>query len=131
MATLPTRSHGAYKKVVGFKIPRTMKLTLLYVVCGNKREATTIGRGLVRQRLAACVNIWPISSYYVWQRQLTNSRETVLLVKTSKKLVLRAVAYIQSHHSYDAPAILKLPAVSHDRNYSNWFHGILSEKKGT
>lgn len=103
-------------------------MKLVYVVCADKLEADRIGRALVTQRLAACVNIWPISSYYSWHGKFRHDRETVLLVKTSARQLKRAVAFITRQHSYAAPAILAFDTRSHNRHYSEWFHGILSKK---
>ena len=44
---------------------------VILVTCANKREARRIARGLVEQRLVACVNIVDeIKSIFWWQKEM-------------------------------------------------------------
>ena len=50
---------------------------------GSVEEARRIGRALVERRLAACAQITPIESFYVWDDALCNDTEFRLLLKTT------------------------------------------------
>ena len=57
-------------------------MELIYVVCANKEEATFIGRALVTERLAACVNILDgMTSIYHWEGKVVEDSEVVLIIK--------------------------------------------------
>lgn len=88
-------------------------LTLLYCPCPSLDVATALGRFLVTERLAACVNILPeIRSIYRWEAQITESSECVLLVKTTTAQQEAATAALLARHPYDCPAILALPVTA-------------------
>ncbi len=96
---------------------------LIYVPVSNEEEAKRIGKQLVQERLAACVNIFPqITSYYWWENQLCEDKESVLIVKTSKELLEAVYERIQQLHSYTTPAILTLPVEKVNQNYLQWLH---------
>ena len=59
------------------------RATLVMVTAGSEEQAATIGRALVGERLAACVNIvGPIRSIYRWQGEVQNDSEHLMLIKT-------------------------------------------------
>jgi periplasmic divalent cation tolerance protein len=61
-------------------------MTLIYITCKNKTEAKKIGEHLLKNRLAGCVNIYPvIESVYWWKGKLVKDKESVLIVKAAKK----------------------------------------------
>jgi periplasmic divalent cation tolerance protein len=79
----------------------------VYVTCRDKAEALEIGRGLVKERLASCVNVWGgMTSVYVWKGQLEESGEAVLLVKTFAAKVDAVMARVKEKHSYEVPCML-------------------------
>ncbi len=56
-----------------------------YIVCKNKAEAKKIGKVLLQERLAACVNILDnMQSMYWWKGKIEEANETVLIAKTTK-----------------------------------------------
>ena len=50
-------------------------MIFIYIVCKNKEEAKKIGLYLVKQRLAACCNIFPIESIYHWSSSAKASED--------------------------------------------------------
>ncbi len=81
------------------------RYVFLYVTAGDAREAQRIGERLVRERLAACVNIFPVRSVYRWKRKIERAREVVMIVKTRRSLVERVKRRILELHSYELPCI--------------------------
>lgn len=103
-----------------------MKTIFLYVPTKNRAEARRIGTALVKEKLAACVNIVPeIESIYVWNKRLENSREALLLVKTTPALRVRAQRRLEQLHSYDVPCIAEIPAKVLNAAYARWVRGAL------
>src|SRR5687768_276086 len=77
---------------------------MLYVTAASKDEARTIARTLVEERLAACANILgDIQSIYRWDGKIEEATEVLLIAKTQRAAVERALARIKSLHSYEVP----------------------------
>ncbi len=53
-------------------------------------EAERIARALVEERLAACVNITPVRSCYLWEGKLNLDEEELLIIKTEQRMVRAA-----------------------------------------
>jgi len=95
-------------------------MILIYIVCKNKREAKKIGLSLVKKRLAACCNIFPIESIYWWQNKIVQDREVVLITKTLKKNFKKIEKEVKILHSYRVPCILEIPIKEGSFEYLNW-----------
>ena len=98
-------------------------MTFIYTTFSNKIEAERIGGGLVKARLAACVNIWPIHSIYRWRGKIERGREYAGLIKTSKKNFKAVEQFIRRHHSYELPCIVSLPIAASTKDYRQWVMG--------
>lgn len=98
---------------------------LLYVPFSNKDDAENIARKALEAHLVACVNFIPhVTSMYRWpdghgQEDIVSSMETVALFKTSYECVEKLRDFIQEHHPYDCPAILKI-SVEENATFREW-----------
>jgi len=94
-------------------------LAIAYIPCGSKEEARRISTALVKERLAACANIFESSSVYEWKGKLERKREWVVFAKTTdakfKKLEERAGKL----HSYETPCVIKISAGA-NKGYLDW-----------
>jgi periplasmic divalent cation tolerance protein len=83
--------------------------------------AATMGRALVEEKLAACVNILPaVRSIYRWQDKLHDENEVLVLIKTRSEVVERLKARILELHPYAVPEVLVLPVESGYSGYLEW-----------
>ena len=97
-----------------------MNFSIVYTTA-NKAEAEEIGRQLVEDRLAACVNILDnMNSIYRWEGKIETGREAALLIKTKKDLVAKVMARVKELHSYECPAILSWSIDQGHEDYLNW-----------
>lgn len=98
-----------------------MKFSLLYVTTKNKSEALSIGRALVEQRLAACVNVLnPMSSIYHWEGRIHEGEEAVLIAKTKKTLVPEVIEKVKALHSYECPCVVELTIEQGNADFLKW-----------
>lgn len=96
-------------------------LVFSYIVCKNKSEAKKIGKILLQERLAACVNIFDnMNSMYWWGGKIEEANETVLIAKTTKKLFPKLSKKVKSVHSYEVPCILQILVTDGNKEYVNW-----------
>lgn len=95
-------------------------MIFIYIVCPNKKEARKIGQTLLRARLVACLNIFPVESAYWWQGKIVKDKEVVLIAKTLKKNFKKVETMIKKIHSYQTPCIGALPIIKVNQKYFNW-----------
>jgi periplasmic divalent cation tolerance protein len=94
---------------------------LIYTTHPSLAEAERIGKAVLEQRLAACVNILPgMVSHYWWQGAIERGEEVVMIIKTRASLAESVRAAVKSMHSYTTPAILVLPIEGGEPAYLQW-----------
>jgi periplasmic divalent cation tolerance protein len=94
---------------------------LVLVTAGAERQAHSIARRLVDERLAACVNIvGPIRSVYRWRDAVEDEAEFLLLIKTRASLLGRVERRVIELHSYEVPEVLAFAPSSGSAAYLGW-----------
>ena len=104
-----------------------MPYRLIYITTGDEAEAKKIGRTLVEEKLAACVNFHPIQSIYRWEGEIEEEGEIAILVKTRAELVDRVIERVKELHSYEVPDIISLPI---EKGYPAYLQWIEESTKG-
>lgn len=98
-----------------------MSYVMIYITAKDENEARSIGETLVKEKIAACVNIIPsVESIYWWKGSVENEKESVLLVKTREDFVGRVVKRVKELHSYDVPCVDVIPITGGNKNYLEW-----------
>jgi periplasmic divalent cation tolerance protein len=93
----------------------------VYAVFANPEEAERIGRLVVEERLAACINILgPVRSIYRWKGKVESADEVAAIFKTSNDSADRLIARIATLHSYDVPCIATWPIDKILASYAAW-----------
>jgi periplasmic divalent cation tolerance protein len=93
---------------------------VLLTTTPTRDEAQKIARLLIEEKLAACVQLLPIESFYFWQDKTQNEAEILLLIKTRAALFDAATARIKDIHSYTVPEIVALPFAAGFQGYFDW-----------
>ena len=88
---------------------------------GSIEEAKNIGQKLVKQNLAACVNLLEnMNSIYKWEDKLEEGQEVIMIAKTRKTLMPKLIETVKSLHSYDCACILELPVKGGNPEFLSW-----------
>lgn len=98
-------------------------LRLVYITTSNKEEAKDIGRTLVKENLAACVNIVDgMEAIYRWEGEIVEDEETILIAKTPYHNVKKLTNRVKELHSYDCPCVISLQLSEQEGNeeYQHW-----------
>jgi periplasmic divalent cation tolerance protein len=97
------------------------RAVFVYTTYPSLVEAERIGKAVLEQRLAACVNILPgMISHYWWQGAIERGEEVVMIIKTRASLAEGVRAAVKALHSYTTPAILVLPIEDGEPGYLQW-----------
>ncbi len=116
-----------------------MPFMLLYITTPSQAVARKIANHLLKNRLGACANIFPVNSAYLWnakdeRRQARNdgqtehkgkiaqAREWILIFKTISRNYKKIEKEIRKIHPYKVPCIMKI-SVSANRDYEKWVKG--------
>jgi len=101
------------------------KHILVFTTAGSKEEASKLSKGLVKKKLAYCVNTIPtVQSTYLWEDKLCIDDEFLLIIKTQGKKFTAIEAWILENHSYNVPEIIATPITQGSSDYlkciDNW-----------
>jgi periplasmic divalent cation tolerance protein len=103
------------------KIRAMSKAIVILCTCPDERTAEALARGLVREHLAACVNVLPgIRSIYRWQDSIEEEAEVLLMIKSVSDRLSSLEAWLQTEHPYEVPEIVALPTDQVAAPYLEW-----------
>lgn len=93
---------------------------LVMTTMASEAEAETMARQIVQARLAACVQVQAIKSFYVWKEQPCAEKEWLLLIKSRAAVYQALEDFIRAHHRYETPEIVQLPITAGSADYLHW-----------
>ena len=93
----------------------------------SREEAQAIAKLLIAEKLAACVQLLPIESFYFWQGKTQNEAEVLLLIKTRTARFDAAIARIKQVHSYAVPEIVAMPFTGGFQGYFDWIAEVTTD----
>ena len=93
---------------------------LVTTTAGSRDEAERLASALVERRLAACVQLVPIESRYVWKGEVAAESEILLLIKTRQDRFDTVQSTIVELHSYEVPEIVLTPITAGSPSYLAW-----------
>jgi periplasmic divalent cation tolerance protein len=84
-------------------------------------DGPAFARGIVDERLAACVNLLPpMVSVYRWEGAVEQETERQVIIKTSRDRVVTLWERVRELHPYDVPEFIVLPIVDGNDAYLRW-----------
>src|SRR5262245_19986689 len=102
MPTCVSACRPGLSGYIGRREPASMKknrICVAYITTRDAKEAKKLGLALVKERLAACVNILgPIQSLYRWKGKLQTGREVALIAKTTAANAGKLTARVKKLH---------------------------------
>jgi periplasmic divalent cation tolerance protein len=98
-----------------------MSVISVYAIFPNAGEAERVGRTVVEERLAACVNILgQVRSIYRWQGAVETAEEVAVIFKTTDLEADKLITRIAGLHSYDVPCVVTWPIDKILGGYADW-----------
>ncbi len=97
------------------------EILIVWCNCPDSQTATTLASGLVKEKLAACVNVLPaVQSIYHWQDRLETANEVPLMIKTTRAAYPKLEVWLQTQHPYTIPEIIAFPVTQGLPAYIAW-----------
>jgi periplasmic divalent cation tolerance protein len=96
------------------------KYTVVITTTANREDAEIVARSLLEQKLAACVQLLPIHSFYMWEGAAKSENEVLLFIKTRANIYHEVEEAIVKVHKYKTPEIIQLPIVTGLPAYLSW-----------
>ncbi len=91
------------------------------LITAEAKDGERIGKTLVEERHAACVNIVPgLVSHYWWQGKMERADEVLLILKTKEDKIKGLIARAKELHPYSVPEILALKTADGNPDYLKW-----------
>ncbi len=119
MGTRP--AYFTTREPILYLSPMNTNAIIVLCTCPDRESADRIANHLVRNGLAACVNISsPITSVYRWQGDIETSEEYMLFIKTTNSRYEELEQAILSTHPYELPAVVTVPIENGLQNYLGW-----------
>lgn len=85
------------------------------------QTAERLARGLVAERLAACVNVISgARSFYLWNGNVQDASEQQLIIKTTEARYPEVERWLKEAHPYDVPELVALSISSGSPEYLGW-----------
>ena len=105
-------------------------MIIIKTTSDSHKAMKDITNALLNKRYAACVNIVPrMRSKYVLDGRIVESREVMLLIKTSQDLEAKVYQTIKEMHNYDIPEISTVETSNVDKDYLKWINESLNTEK--
>src|SRR5262249_22135922 len=102
----------------------TTEYSIVITTCASQGDAEAIIAPLLNDRLAACIQVFQITSYYSWKGEQAKEPEHILLIKALAPLYPAIEQSIRAHHTYETPEIIQIPIVAGSESYLSWMKEV-------
>ncbi len=97
-----------------------MSHCMILTTCADREKAEALALELVKARLAACVQLSAVTSFYTWKQTLYQEPEIRLVIKTRTRLYSDVERLIRERHDYEVPQIILVPIEGGSEAYLKW-----------
>jgi periplasmic divalent cation tolerance protein len=105
--------------------------SIVLTTTSNPAEAAKIAQMLLTAKLAACIQINQIKSYYTWQGSINIDDEQQLLIKCQTQDFAKIQDCIKENHSYETPEIIQIPITDGSPEYFQWINESVDRSDNT
>jgi periplasmic divalent cation tolerance protein len=99
-------------------------LAILVTTVDSLPQAQKLTRAVIEKKLAACVQITPLVSHYMWVGAYCESSEFKLEMKLRAEDYPALADFVRSAHNYKTPEIIRLAVEAVDPDYLAWVYNV-------
>jgi periplasmic divalent cation tolerance protein len=98
-----------------------MQALVALTTFSERKRALAFARTVVKEQLAACVNVLPgVQSVYRWQGAVHEDAEVLCVIKTTRARFTALRRRLAALHPYEVPELIALPIVDGSAPYLRW-----------
>jgi periplasmic divalent cation tolerance protein len=97
-----------------------VKCSVVITTTATRADADKLARVLLSNRLAACIQVTQIASYYTWNEAINIDDEYLLAIKCQTIDFPKIEQCIKDNHCYEIPEIVRLPIDTGSAEYLQW-----------
>ena len=105
------------------------EFSIVMTTTGSPELSDALARALLEEKLAACVQIMPIASHYVWDGAVRRDAEQLMFIKSKTEDYAAIAACIRRLHDYETPEIIQVDIADGDGAYLDWIRSVTRPKK--
>lgn len=95
-------------------------MVLIITTIHKKQDAIDIGNGLLKAKLIACYNLFPVESAYWWKGKILSEKETMMILKTKDSNFKKIQDHMKKHSGYEVPEVIAIKPSQVNKPYLNW-----------
>lgn len=96
-------------------------MIIIFVSFENEEDAEKVANYLVDKKLAVCVTLFPVESFYYWKgKKFEGSREFEAIVKTKKQNFAKIQKAVEELLSYEVPQLIAVDTKAVNKKYLGW-----------
>ncbi|PIR87608.1 MAG: hypothetical protein COU10_03755 [Candidatus Harrisonbacteria bacterium CG10_big_fil_rev_8_21_14_0_10_45_28] len=100
-------------------------MVLIYSTHQNTEEAVNLGHTLLKRKLAATVNIWPLQSMHMENGEVKSQLGAVLMIKTFESKIAEIEELVELNHEYAVPFVGAIEIRRFNRTFREWMGDIV------
>ena len=97
---------------------------MIVLVTAPAADAKKLQETLVKEGLAACINLVPVDSFYTWEGKQERAKELLLVMKTKIALFEELEKRVKELHPYEVPEVLAIPILKGSSGYLKWIDEV-------
>ena len=86
----------------------------------SKQDVDKIINDVLTKRLAACIQTWPVTSYFSWKGKSQKEAEYLIQFKLVKSSYSKLHDFLINHHPYECPEVISFDLNQVSNSYLNW-----------
>lgn len=98
--------------------------SIVITTTSSQESAEKIIAVVMEKRLAACVQVFPVVSHYVWKDKLQKDDEILLQMKMRTEDYAALEAAIRAVHPYETPEIVRVEIAEGSEEYLDWVRDV-------
>lgn len=100
-------------------------MILIYASFESKEDAEKAANHLIDNKLAACVEIIPVTNFYAWKGENVKASEFSGIIKTDDGYFEKVKTELEKILPYEIPQIIEIKATNVNESYLKWLRESL------